>query len=80
MLHQPCYAVIEGVQIVGPRMMLPISNVTSAAFFIAYFTIVKYTIMLLYLCLLSGTYEHSLRLLRHYVIFFKVNYPPKCIP
>ena len=25
-------AVIEGVQIVGPRMMLPISNLTSAAF------------------------------------------------
>ena len=32
LLHQPCYAVIEDVQIVDPRMMLPISNLTSAAF------------------------------------------------
>ena len=31
-LHQHCYAVIEGVQIVGPSMILPISNFTSTAF------------------------------------------------
>ena len=33
LLHQPCYAVIEGVQVVGSRMLLPISNLTPAAFY-----------------------------------------------
>ena len=32
LLHQSCYAVIEGMKIVGSRMMLSISNLTSAVF------------------------------------------------
>ena len=32
LLHQSCYAAIGDVQIVGPRIMLPISNLTSTAF------------------------------------------------